>query len=127
MITEFQGLTRKQFLDFDHVLATVPADSIKARILLDSGALKYIVATMGLLFENIFFVSGLSLGKPGLDYFGPKRPLLNCCKLPGIDFFCHPFLSPRLALSRFILQPVFWQLTNLKAPACLNEGHLNGF
>ena len=100
------------------------AYSIKAGILLDSGALKYIATTIdGLLlcyFENVLTVSGLSLGKPGIDDFGPKRPLLNCCKLPGIDFFCHPFLSPRLALSRFILQPVFWQLTNLKAPACLN-------
>ena len=108
------------------ILGFMTADSIRARILLDSGALKYIAATINglsgiaLLFENIFMVFGLSLGKPGIDYFGPKRPLLNCCKLPGIDFFCHPFLSPRLALSRFILQPVFWQLTNLKAPACLN-------
>ena len=95
------------------------ADSIKAGILLDIAATynKWVIA---LVFENIFMVSGLSLGKPGIDYFGPKRPLLNCCKLPEIDFFCHPFLSPRLAMSRFILQPVFWQLTNLKAPACLN-------
>ena len=62
---------------------------------MDSGALKYIATTIdGLLlcyFENVLMVSGLSLGKPGIDYFGPKRPLLNCCKLPGIDFFCHPF------------------------------------